>query len=169
MTLSGEHASGAPSGGPRWPDAESAHPFYEAALREARNGLSEGGVPIGAVLVSQGRLAAAGHNRRVQSGDPTAHAEIECLRHGGRGVDYRDSTLISTLAPCAMCSGAILQFGIPRVLVGEAVTFGGELELLRARGVVVEVLDDARAQELMSGFVGSNPRLWNEDIGVPDI
>lgn len=140
--------------------------YFGAALAAAEDGQAMGGVPIGAALVSAGKLLAVGHNRRAQEGDPTAHAEIDCLRKAGRGIDYRESVLVSTLAPCAMCAGAILQFGIPRVLVGEAVNFAGELDLLRSRGVQVEVLDDARAIALMGAFISDWPELWNEDIGI---
>ncbi|MGP5727312.1 nucleoside deaminase [Arthrobacter rhombi] len=142
--------------------------WFEAALTAAESGWAVGGVPIGAALVSAGNLLAVGHNRRAQDGDPTAHAEIVCLRTAGRGIDYRKSVLFSTLAPCAMCAGAILQFGIPRLLVGESVNFTGELDLLRSRGVQVEVLDDPRAIALMETFIREKPELWNEDIGVFD-
>lgn len=142
------------------------HGHFDAALRAARASHDDGGVPIGAALVRDGELVAVGHNRRVQAGDATAHAEIDCLRNAGRQGDYRSATLFSTLAPCAMCTGAIIQFGIPRVVVGEAANFPGELDLLRSRGVEVTVLDDERAIALMAGFIRENPVLWNEDIGV---
>lgn len=144
----------------------SGHEHFGVALAAAQEGLAEGGVPIGAALVLGGEVLAVGRNRRIQQGDPTAHAEIDCLRQGGRGIAYPDGILISTLAPCMMCSGAIVQFGIPRVLVGEATNFAGELEFLRSRGVDVEVLDDQQATQMMAEFIAGRPTLWNEDIGV---
>lgn len=139
---------------------------YASALEQARLGAAEGGVPIGSSVFIDGAQVGAGYNRRVQAGDPTAHGEIDALRNAGRRASYAQSTLYSTLAPCALCSGAIIQFGIPRVVVGENNNFPGELELLRSRGVEVIVLDDPQATELMAGFITQNPRLWNEDIGV---
>ncbi|WP_411734551.1 nucleoside deaminase [Paeniglutamicibacter sp.] len=139
---------------------------YASALEHARLGAAEGGVPIGSSLFADGTKIGAGHNRRVQKGDPTAHGEIDALRNAGRRASYAATTLYSTLAPCALCSGAIIQFGIPRVVVGESRNFPGELELLRARGVEVIVIDDPQATELMADFISQHPRLWNEDIGV---
>lgn len=149
-------------------DGGAGDPHYAAALAVAEASLRAGGVPIGSALVIDGELVATGSNRRVQDGDPTAHAEITCLRNAGRITDYRDATLYTTLAPCDLCTGAVLLFGIPRVVVGEAVNFTGGLQLLRDRGVEVTILDDPQATELMAGFTASHPELWNEDIGVPD-
>lgn len=137
---------------------------FEAALAAAREGLSQGGIPIGAALVRGGEVIAVGHNERVQGGDPIAHGEMAALRAAGRQRTYRDTVLYTTLAPCAMCAGTVLQFKVPKVVVGEARTFGGELELLRSRGVEVEVLDDARAVAMMEEFIRANPELWAEDI-----
>lgn len=137
---------------------------FEAAVEAARKSLSEGGIPIGAALARGGEIVASGHNERVQSGDPIAHGEMSALRAAGRQRSYRDTVLYTTLAPCAMCAGTIIQFKIPRVVVGEARTFPGELELLRSRGVAVEVLDDERCVGLMQEFQRANPELWAEDI-----
>jgi len=141
--------------------------FLAAALAEARQGLTEGGIPIGSVLVHDGRVLGQGHNRRVQSGSAVLHAEMDALERAGRqpGSVYRESTLYTTLSPCAMCSGAILLYRIPRVVVGENRTFMGEEELLRSRGVLVEVVDDPACAELMAAFIRARPELWNEDIG----
>ncbi len=142
--------------------------FLEAAIAEAELGLAEGGIPIGAVLVHQGKILGRGHNRRVQQGSVVLHGEMDALERAGRhpaGV-YRECALYTTLSPCAMCSGAILLYGIPRVVIGENRTFQGEEELLRARGVTVEVLQDERCIELMTRFIAAQPGLWSEDIGV---
>lgn len=141
--------------------------FFEAALDEARAGLTEGGIPIGAVLVHRGQVLGAGHNRRIQRGSVVRHAEMDALERAGRQPArvYRESTMYTTLSPCAMCSGAILLYGIPRVVVGEHRTFRGEEDLLRERGVVLDVRDDARCIELMDRFIRAQPDLWNEDIG----
>lgn len=141
---------------------------YALALEEALLGAAEGGVPIGSSLFKDGTKIGSGHNRRVQNGDPTSHGEIDCLRNVGRRASYAGTTLYSTLAPCALCSGAIILFGIPRVVVGENQNFDGELELLRARGVEVVLIDDAEATALMGQFIAENPSLWNEDIGVDE-
>ena len=141
---------------------------YAIALEQARLGAGEGGVPIGSSILENGVLLGAGRNRRVQNGDPTAHGEIDALRNAGRRASYAGSTLYSTLAPCALCSGAVIQFGIQRVVVGEDQNFPGELELLRSRGVEVVVIDDPRATVLMKDFATRNPGLWNEDIGVAE-
>ncbi len=141
---------------------------YASALEQARRGAAEGGVPIGSSLFEHGKLLGSGYNRRVQDGDPTAHGEIDALRNAGRRASYATTTLYSTLAPCALCSGAVIQFGIPRVVVGEDASFPGELELLRSRGVEVVVLDDPEATELMARFIAEKPTLWNEDIGVEE-
>lgn len=135
------------------------------ALAQARASLETGGVPIGAALSLRGQTIAFGHNQRVQRSDPTAHAEIDCLRNAGRVTSYAESTLFSTLAPCAMCAGAIIQFRIPRLVVGEDRTFRGELMLLRQRGVEVHVLDDETCISLMQDFIAAYPALWAEDIG----
>jgi cytosine/creatinine deaminase len=142
--------------------------FLAAAIAEAEQGLAEGGIPIGSVLVYNGTILGRGHNRRVQRGSAILHGEMDALENGGRqpAAVYRESVLYTTLSPCAMCSGAILLYGIPRVIVGENRTFLGEEELLRSRGVIVEVVQDERCIELMTRFIRENPRLWNEDIGV---
>ena len=138
--------------------------FLAMAREEARKGRTEGGVPIGAVLARDGQLVSRGRNRRVQDGNPILHGEMDCLARAGRQTSYRDTTLYTTLAPCWMCTGAILQFGIPRVVVGEARTFPGELNALRARGVEVIVADDVDCYEQMAAFVAAEPELWAEDI-----
>lgn len=139
----------------------------DAAVEEAQRGLDEGGIPIGSVLVHEGTIIGRGHNRRVQRGSVTLHGEMDALENAGRqrASVYRNSVLYTTLSPCAMCSGAILLYGIPRVIVGEHQTFMGEEELLRARGVEVEVVHDRRCVELMTRFIADEPELWNEDIG----
>jgi cytosine/creatinine deaminase len=139
-------------------------PAFEAAFQAAQKSLSEGGIPIGAALARNGGIIAAGHNERVQRADPIAHGEMSALRSAGRQATYRDTTLYTTLAPCAMCAGTIIQFKIPRVVVGEAVTFPGELELLRSRGVEVVVLDDQRCVDMMNQFQTEHAALWAEDI-----
>jgi creatinine deaminase len=142
-------------------------PFMRAAIDEARRGLAEGGIPIGSVLVHRGEIIGRGHNRRIQKGSPILHGEMDALENAGRlpAAIYRKSVLYTTLSPCAMCTGAILLYGIPRVIVGQNRTFTGEEELLRQRGVVVEVLQDATCIALMSEFIAANPTLWNEDTG----
>lgn len=142
-------------------------PFLQAAIAEAEAGLAEGGIPIGSVLVHDGRIIGRGHNRRVQRGSTVLHGEMDALENAGRlpARVYRESTLYTTLSPCAMCSGAILLYGIPRVQVGENRSFLGEEALLRSRGVALEVLDDPRCVELMRAFIAAHPDLWNEDIG----
>ena len=141
--------------------------FMNAAIEEAEQGLREGGIPIGSVIVWRGEIIGRGHNRRVQQGSPTLHGEMDALENAGRRAAkvYRESVIYTTLSPCSMCSGAILLYGIPRVIVGENHTFMGEEELLRARGVSVEVVQDARCIELMKTFIERHPSLWNEDIG----
>jgi cytosine deaminase len=138
---------------------------FEEALRQAEQSLAEGGVPVGAALDIGGRLVASGHNRRVQDGDPIAHGEMACLRAAGRQRSYREAVLYTTLAPCAMCAGAIVQFAIPTVVVGESTTFPGELDWLRSRGVTVIELDDDRCTALMRDFQARYPAVWAEDIG----
>lgn len=141
--------------------------FLDAALAEAEQGEREGGIPIGSVLVHDGRILGSGHNRRVQQGSAVLHAEMDALERAGRhpAAVYRAATLYTTLSPCAMCSGAILLYGIPRVIVGEHRTFRGEEELLRSRGVTVEVRHDSRCEALLARFITAHPALWNEDIG----
>lgn len=142
--------------------------FLAAAISEAEAGLREGGIPIGSVLVHEGQIIGRGHNRRVQQGSAIRHGEMDALENTGRrpGSVYSRCTIYTTLSPCAMCSGAILLYKIPRVVVGENVTFLGEEEFLRSRGVIVEVLQDARCIALMREFIAQHPALWNEDIGV---
>ncbi|WP_353979180.1 nucleoside deaminase [Salinicola endophyticus] len=141
--------------------------FMQAAIAQARLGLEEGGVPIGSVLVHEGRIIGRGHNQRQQRGSAVLHGEMDALENAGRqpASVYRNSVLYTTLSPCSMCSGAILLYGIPRVVVGENRTFLGEEALLRERGVEVEVLDDADCRELMARFIDAHPEVWNEDIG----
>jgi cytosine/creatinine deaminase len=141
--------------------------FMNAAIEEAKLGLAEGGIPIGAVLVHKGKIIGRGHNRRVQKGSATLHGEIDALERAGRHPAnvYRESVLYTTLSPCAMCTGAILLYRIPRVVIGENETFMGEEYLLRSRGVVVEVLRDPTCVALMREFIHLHPELWNEDIG----
>ncbi len=145
----------------------SSDPFMQAALEEARLGLEEGGIPIGSVLVHDGRIIGRGHNRRIQRGSPTLHGEMDALENAGRlpARTYRESMIYTTLSPCAMCTGAILLYGIPRVIAGENRTFVGEEELLRSRGVTVDVLQDPECIDLMTRFIETSPQLWNEDIG----
>jgi cytosine deaminase len=152
------HASAAPE------LDRTAHPAFEAAYQAARKSLAEGGIPIGAALARDGVVIASGHNERVQNADPIAHGEMSALRAAGRQKSYRDTKIYTTLAPCAMSAGTIVQFKIPRVVVGEARTFDGELELLRTRGVEVVVLDDQRSVDMMRTFQADNPDLWAEDI-----
>ncbi|MEO4049059.1 nucleoside deaminase [Pseudomonas sp. CAU 1711] len=142
-------------------------PFMQAAIDEAREGLSEGGIPIGSVLVHQGRIIGRGHNRRVQQGSAIRHGEMDAFESAGRqpASVYRESVLYTTLSPCAMCSGAILLYGIPRVVIGENLSFLGEEALLRERGVQLEVLQDPECVRLMRGFIAARPELWGEDIG----
>ena len=143
-------------------------PFLQAAIAEAEHGLREGGIPIGAVLVSNGKIVGRGHNRRVQKGSPILHGEMDALENAGRqpAAVYREATLYTTLSPCAMCSGAILLYGIRRVIVGENKTFLGEEDLLRSRGVTIEVRQDTTCIRLMTKFIQAHPELWNEDIGI---
>jgi cytosine deaminase len=142
--------------------------FLEAAIEEAQKGLQEGGIPIGAVLVIDGKIVGRGHNRRVQKGSAILHAEMDCLENAGRlsARDYQRATLYSTLSPCDMCSGAILLYGIPKVVIGENQTFCGPEEYVKSRGVEVKVVNDPQCCELMKAFIHDNPKLWNEDIGV---
>ncbi len=142
--------------------------FLQAAIAEAEIGLSEGGIPIGSVLVLDGRIVGRGHNRRVQNGSAILHAEMDCLENAGRlkAGDYQRCTLYSTLSPCDMCSGTVLLYEIPKVVIGENKTFQGPEEYVRSRGVALEIVDDPRCVELMRQFIAAQPELWNEDIGV---
>ena len=142
--------------------------FLDAAIAEAEQGLREGGIPIGSVLVHGGRILGRGHNRRVQRGSVVLHGEMDALENAGRqpAAVYRASVLYTTLSPCPMCTGAILLYGIPRVVVGENRTFLGDEALLASRGVRVEVVQDANCIRMMTEFIRDHPRLWNEDIGV---
>ena len=142
--------------------------FLEAAIDEARKGLAEGGIPIGSVLVHNGKIIGRGHMRRVQKGSAILHGEMDALENAGRlpASVYKESVLYTTLSPCPMCTGAILLYGIPRVVVGENHTFMGEEDLLRTRGVSVAVVQDPSCIALMQGFIATKPELWNEDIGV---
>jgi creatinine deaminase len=141
--------------------------FLDAAVAEAALGLAEGGIPIGAVLVHDGKIIGRGHNRRVQRGSAILHGEMDALENAGRlpAAVYARAVLYTTLSPCAMCSGAILLYGIPRLVIGENMTFHGEEDLLRGRGVSIEVVQDSRCIEMMQRFIQAHPSLWNEDIG----
>ncbi|WP_148253171.1 nucleoside deaminase [Aidingimonas lacisalsi] len=142
-------------------------PFMQAAIDEARQGLEEGGIPIGSVIVHDGRIIGRGHNRRVQQQSAILHAEMDAFENAGRqpAAVYRDAVLYTTLSPCAMCTGTILLYGIPRLVIGENRTFMGEEALLTSRGVSVEVLQDSQCIDMMEGFIAARPELWNEDIG----
>ena len=145
-------------------------PFLEAAIEQARKSLAEGGIPIGSVLVHEGRIIGRGHNCRVQTGSPIDHGEMNCLRNAGRlpASVYRHCTIYSTLSPCPMCSGAIVLYKIPRVVVGENRTFLGAEDYMRSNSILVEVVQDAECIQLMADFIRANPQLWNEDIGEVD-
>lgn len=142
-------------------------PFLQAAIDEARKGLDAGGIPIGSVLVIDDQIVGRGHNQRIQKGSPVLHAEMDCLENAGRlsAADYQKAVLYSTLSPCDMCSGAILLYGIPTVIVGENRTFQGPEDYLRSKGVQVDVVDDDECVQMMRHFIAANPSLWNEDIG----
>ncbi|MDD1656613.1 MAG: nucleoside deaminase [Methanomicrobiales archaeon] len=140
--------------------------FMAAAVGEARQGLSEGGIPIGSVLVKGGRMLGRGHNRRVQEESPVLHAEIDCLRNAGRIGSFRGTTLYSTLMPCYLCAGAVVQFNIPKVVVGESRTFAGAREFMESHGVEVVDLDLDECVAMMEAFIAARPDLWNEDIGT---
>ena len=142
--------------------------FLDAAIDEARRGAADGGIPIGSVIVHRGEIIGRGHNRRVQNGSVVLHGEMDALENAGRkpASVYRECTLYTTLSPCAMCSGAILLYGIPRVVIAENQTFMGEEELLRSRGVGLTVLQDPRCIDMMRAFIAAHPQLWNEDIGT---
>src|SRR6266550_2899932 len=142
-------------------------PFLKAAIEEAKQGLAEGGIPIGSVLVIDGHIAGRGHNRRVQRGSAILHAEMDCLENAGRlrPADYRRAVLYSTLSPCDMCSGTALLYRIPRIVIGENRTFRGPEDYVRSRGVALEIVDNAECIRLMQEFIAARPELWNEDIG----
>jgi len=146
----------------------TADPYLRAAIEQARKSLAEGGIPIGSVLVHEGKVIGAGHNCRVQTGSPIDHGEMNCLRNAGRlpAAVYRRCTIYSTLSPCPMCSGAIVLYKIPRVVVGENQTFLGAEDYLRSNGIQVDVVQDAECIQLMTEFIAAYPQLWNEDIGV---
>ena len=139
--------------------------FMAVAIAGAKQGLLEGGIPIGSVLVKNGEILGQGHNKRVQDGDPVTHAEIDCLRNAGRIGNYKDTTLYSTLMPCYLCAGAVVQFGIKKVIVGESQTFAGAKEFMESHAVEVIDLDLDECKQLMSDFIHKHPQLWNEDIG----
>ena len=143
--------------------------FMQAAIEEAEKGLKEGGIPIGSVLVHRGNVIGGGHNRRIQQNSAVLHGEMDALENAGRqpASIYKECVIYTTLSPCSMCSGAILLYGIPKVIVGENRTFTGEEELLRSRGVSVEVLQDPTCIQMMTEFIRNHPKLWNEDIGEP--
>lgn len=142
-------------------------PFMQAAIEEAQKGLAEGGIPIGSVLVIDGKIVGRGHNQRVQKGSCTLHAEMDCLENAGRlsARDYSRAILYSTLSPCDMCSGTVLLYGIKKVVIGENRTFKGPEDYVRSRGVELDLRDDAQCQQLMRDFIAQHPALWNEDIG----
>lgn len=139
--------------------------FMNAAIAEARQGISEGGIPIGSVLVREGKIIGRGHNKRVQDGDPVTHAEIDCLRNAGRVGNYKNAVLYSTLMPCYLCAGAVVQFGIKKVYAGENETFAGAREFMESHGVEVINLESEECKEMMRKFIAENPKLWFEDIG----
>jgi creatinine deaminase len=141
--------------------------FLQKAIEEARLGLAEGGIPIGSVLVIGGEIVGHGHNRRVQNGSAILHAEMDCLENAGRlsPAEYRRATLYSTLSPCDMCSGTVLLYRIPRIVIGENCTFRGPEDYVRSRGVALEIVDDPDCYKLMQEFIAAHPELWNEDIG----
>jgi len=140
--------------------------FLKAAIDEAKTGLSEKGIPIGSVLVKDGKIVGRGHNKRVQNNDPMTHAEIDCLRNAGRVGSYKGTVLYSTLMPCYLCAGAVVQFGIKKVYAGESKTFTGAKEFMQSHGVEVIDLNSKECIDMMNDFIAKNPTLWNEDIGV---
>ncbi len=140
--------------------------FMQIAIDEAKKGLSEGGIPIGSAIVRDGKLLAQGHNQRVQKGDPMAHAEIDCLQNAGRIGNYKDTVLYSTLMPCYLCAGAVVQFGIKKVIVGENTTFEGAQAFMQSHGVEVVNLQNQECIDMMQQFIHDKPQLWNEDIGL---
>jgi len=142
--------------------------FLKAAIDEAKKGLAEGGIPIGSVLVIDNKIVSKGHNQRIQKGSSILHAEMDCLENGGRltASDYQRATLYSTLSPCDMCSGAILLYGIPKIIVGENISFRGPEDYVRSRGVELIISNNSECQHLMQSFIKNHPSLWNEDIGL---
>jgi len=142
--------------------------FLKAAIEEAKKGLDEGGIPIGSVIVYNDKIIGRGHNRRIQNGSVVLHGEMDAFENAGRQSAnvYKNCTLYTTLSPCAMCSGAILLYGIPKIVIGENTTFLGEEALLKSRGVIVEAVNNQECKDLMTTFIAKNPELWNEDIGV---
>ncbi len=140
--------------------------FMAAAIAQAQQGLREGGIPIGSVLVKDGQIIGQGYNKRVQDNDPVTHAEIDCLRHAGRIGNYNNTILYSTLMPCYLCAGAVVQFGIKKVIAGESQTFAGAREFMESHGVEVVDLNLQECQQMMSDFIQQHPKLWHEDIGV---
>ncbi|MGB5961985.1 MAG: nucleoside deaminase [Coleofasciculaceae cyanobacterium] len=139
--------------------------FMAAAIAEAKQGLSEGGIPIGSVIIKDGKIVGKGHNKRVQDSDPVTHAEIDCLRNAGRIGNYQETTLYSTLMPCYLCAGAVVQFGIKKVIAGESETFAGAKQFMESHGVEVVDLNLDECKQMMSEFIQEKPELWNEDIG----
>jgi cytosine deaminase len=139
--------------------------FMQAAIEEAKQSKKEGGIPIGSVLVKDGKILGRGHNKRVQEGDPVTHAEIDCLRNAGRIGSYKGTILYSTLMPCYLCAGAVVQFGIKKVIAGESETFSGAKEFMESHGVEVIDLNSQECKQMMTQFIQENPKLWNEDIG----
>lgn len=141
--------------------------FMQAAIDEAKAGLSQGGIPIGSVLVHNGKIIGRGHNKRVQTGSPTLHGEMDALENAGRqpAKVYRNSVIYTTLSPCSMCTGAILLYGIPKVVIGESTSFLGEEALLKSKGVELQLIDSAECKQMMNDFIAQKPELWNEDIG----
>lgn len=139
----------------------------QAAIDEAKAGLAEGGIPIGSVLVHDGKIIGRGHNRRVQTGSPTLHGEMDALENAGRqpASVYRQSVIYTTLSPCSMCTGAILLYGIPKVVIGENQSFMGEERLLKSKGIEIQMIDSAECKKMMNDFITAKPQLWNEDIG----
>jgi cytosine/creatinine deaminase len=140
--------------------------FMEAAFKEACKGISEGGIPIGSVLVRNGKIIGRGHNQRIQKSDPVTHAEIDCLRNAGRVGNYKDCILYSTLMPCYLCAGAVVQFGIKKVIAGESRTFAGAEDFMKSHFVEVVNIDSEECYKMMQDFIKKNPDLWNEDIGI---
>jgi cytosine deaminase len=143
--------------------------FMREAIAEARAGLAAGGIPIGSVLVRGGEIIGRGHNQRVQQGDPVLHGEMDCMRNAGRQKSYRDTAIYTTLSPCMMCTGTIIQFGVPRVIVGESRNFRGFQDVLSLAGVDVVDLDDGECSEMMAAFIRDHPEIWNEDIGEREL
>ena len=148
--------------------AQTDQEFLKAAFKEALASYRQGGIPIGAVMVENGNIIGRGHNQRVQLNDPIAHGEMDCIRNAGRRASYKDVTLYTTLSPCMMCAGTIIQFGIPRVVVGENLSFKGNLEFLKSHGVEILLMNDSGCHDLMQKFIKGKPILWDEDIAGRD-